>query len=711
LNEQNKKYLVVAVILVVFVALGTSLFSAEVLSVDRIWLYERGVGSEGEELQGGVWRVTATTSDTKIQYLHLNDQTMEANQQYSGDFPSDVDVNGMIYVKVSQPYNPYWIIPITDLGTIEVVPEMQGIHIVDGATGGVAADSVKVRLWSLNLAQKKVIIPFEVVAAKTLGENSGYLKTDDSRAKEVIDAEGYQAYQFEISQSDIVDGQLSQIPFYNPLDTSETMKFTLQWVFGDYDKYSWNENLLFVTAEDVEDVTPRTEITFLASNEQAIKSQLSWQSGNDWSFCRYWYGGGNVFKGSSQKAIGSLFTGTIIDGIPGKSQGLVRAPPPSATLEHLAEGFKSRTTTQIDIFEYPGWYTPNKHAVEVPDNWEEPNDWMYWRRPLTPNVLSDTASNPEGLSILNYLASSVKAPVTGLVHTPFPNRNPDVWGEGVGGYIGTEGRIAVLLPTAARKWLFTLDVSTQLADTVVVLQDYIDVSIVTPLSFDQTTLSSGETATGTVKLKNNSPFSGVVSVKIDSPNNLKYTTTISGTGSALSFGAGEEKLLNIQVTNTGLLDEQETGTFKLTVTNQEPRETASQSFTMTFKPGLGVPNSLLAVTTKDADSGAKISGITLNARWGVDNEHSRSATTSNGEATLDLDKFEGPVTVVAKDYTDTYESEETVVQVEPGTSTLTFHLIKKTTPGGSGLDWSLVVLVLGVSSIAAMSLFGLRRKR
>jgi len=716
MNKQQKKYLLIGIAILVLFALGSTLFSGEILSVDRIWLHQRGVGQAGDELKDGVWRITATSQSTKVQFLQINEDVMKANQEEIGDFPSDLDVNGEIYVTVSQPYNPYWVIPVNDLGIVEVVPQMQGVHLTNGPSGAYLADSDKVRLWSLNLAQKKVVIPFEVTAAKIIGENTGWLKTDDPRGKQITNQEGWVIYSFEISQSDIVAGDLSEIIFYNPNDSTETFKINLQWAFGDYDRYSWDENFLFVTPENIDNLSPTQEITFLASNEQAIRSQLNWQSGNDWTFCRYWYGGGNVFQGTAIYEAG-LFGDKVevsykvheVNGKPFPFIDINKGQASIPSLKLLSEGFVSGTTEATDIFEYAGWYTPHNNAVEKPPSISSPNDWKNWRYPLTPNVFADTASTPIGKGILNYLAGSNKAPVTGYTHSAFPRRNPDIWGSGIGGNIGVNGQIGVVLPSAARSWLFTLDISTQLVDTVVVREDYINVDITQPLSFDRYTLNAGETATGTVKLRNTSPYSGTVSVGIQSPDNLKYTAEISGGDGAMDFNAGEEKTVTFTIKNTGLLDEQLSGTFRFSVTNQQPRETASQSFSMTFKPGLGIPNSLLDITTMDAETGTKVSGIAINARYGVNSESSRSGTTSNGECVLDLGKYEGPVTVVASDYQGRYNSKEVVVQVKAGNNPLTIHLIPK---GSASLpfDWTFFLVGSAVVGIALLVFMYWRKK-
>jgi len=711
LNSKQKQYLILGVVIVLLLGFSSSFIPLEVLSVDRIWLETRGVEGTDGELQDGIWRITATSQDSKVQLLTINQYNIES----FGEFPTDLEVNGDIYVEVSQPYNPYWVIPVTDLGVVEVVPSMQGVKVgTAGFTGDTKADAVKVQLWGLNLAAKKVVIPFEITAAKLLGENVGILKTDDPRAKLI--AGDYPKYSLSISQSDIVAGEASRIVFYNPNDANEKLTINLLWSFGDYDRYSWNENLLFITPESGgTNLFPTTDMTFLAANEPAIRTQLNWQSGNDWTFSRYWYGGGNAFKGTavSDPLLGdnNIYTGNIIEL---NSKSTAKISPYGEPLAYiLTEGFANPASLSFNegpeltgIYEYPGWFTPRFGAVEL--SGDSPSDWLYWRYPLTPNIGSNTDSSPDGLSVRNYLSSSVSAPVTGYTHSAFPRRNPDVWGYGVGGNIGVGGQIAVVLPPTARQWLFTLDISTQLADTVVVREDYVNVQISQPLSFDRYTLNAGETAYGTVKLRNLSNWSGRASVSITPPDNLQYSVQISGGGS-YDFAIGEEKIVNFQIKNTGLLDEQKSGTFRLSVKNQQPYETASSTFSMTFKPGIGTPDTQLDVTTKDADTGTKIGGITIKAVYGVNGESSRIGSTTDGECVLNLGKYEGPVTISAIDYQGRYESAEQVVQVQPGSNPVTFNLIKVGSSPDPDFPYWLVSAVL-IGSMGLVVVYLWRRK-
>ena len=189
---------------------------------------------------------------------------------------------------------------------------------------------------------------------------------------------------------------------------------------------------------------------------------------------------------------------------------------------------------------------------------------------------------------------------------------------------------------------------------------------------------------------------------------MQYSVQISGGGS-YDFAIGEEKIVNFQIKNTGLLDEQKSGTFRLSVKNQQPYETASSTFSMTFKPGIGTPDTQLDITTKDADTGTKIGGITIKAVYGVNGESSRIGSTTDGECVLNLGKYEGPVTISAIDYQGRYESAEQVVQVQPGSNPVTFNLIKVGSSPDPDFPYWLVSAVL-IGSMGLVVVYLWRRK-
>jgi len=703
--------LVLAIVVVASVIVGFQYGGVKlvVLSVDRIWLYQRGIGAAGQELKGGIWRVEATTmSGAELQFLQLNETAMKEKAVNPNDFPSDVDVLGEIYFAV-WPGQPYWEIPFKYLGRVEVTPQTFGTYFTDhpSQVTTVFVNSASIDMWTLDLSQKRVHIPFTVQALKTKGDNLGDLQTTDSRASKTTSG----LYTFDFSYSQIVSGEMSEvITFFNPRDIQETVKMTLQWVIGDVDKYSWTQNFLFIT-HPVGPDNPNEPInsmnTFDAADKTAILTQLNWQSGNDWTVCRYWFGGGNVFKGTSEYP--NPKTGTVIpfsDGSPSATVHVSGQAYDALLSEGFDEGDYHNTT---NCFQYSGWYVP------YPNNNEGPSTdvWYDRRYPTAPNVYSDRENlKPSGLSIINYLASKIVAPVTGYTHIAFSRFNPDYWGYGYTGDIPDAYK--VMMPTSARAWLFTLDISTEICDTVVVQESYIDVILQNPLSIDKTTLFANDEATITANLHNNSPFSGTTNVGIVPPDSLRGSCSISGGDGSMLFGASESKTVTLRVKNTGLLTADTQGTFLFEVKNAEPRITAQQSFVLMFKAGLtSEPITCVHLIALDADTKKTLSGMLVQVWWGLDLSKYQSGSTVEGLAKVDLDYgYEGPCKIVVTDSQEVYKEWKSSPSLVKGENPIVAEMVKeKPIPP----DWTWLILVVlitvAIAVVAVIMTKGKRKRR
>lgn len=712
----KKKPLMLLVLALVALALFSYIgkLPLEVLSVDRIWLYERGVGEAGEELEGGWWRVLATTKSTAdVRFIQLNHTKMEEEELYADDFPQDVVVQGEIYVSVWQSQEPYWVIPIKHIETITVTPRTVGTYyshsglewgFVKDEREGAVVEPVVVSLWELDLAQKKVIVPFTVEALKTSGENVGPLQTDDERAQEVTAGK----YNFEFSYSDISSGEMStKIVFYSPNDATEAVKLNLIWTFGDYDRYSWTENFLFVTSETAGPISSIN--TFGVADLTAIRTELTAQSNDLWTFNNYWFGGpaasNAVFKGTTYTNTPGTtdpeeFRGYLELWDDGTPKPVVRYGLDIEEADYLCEGYGYGGVH--NLFEYPGWYAPtsdNGEGIEVSEGW-------YYRYPTAPNIYSDRDNlKPKGLSICNYLASDTIAPVTEAAHIGFQRKTLDYWGYGFEGDIPDEYK--VYMPTAARSWLFTLDVSTEIVDTVVVQQNYIDVEL-SDFTLDKTIVPAGEEATIVTELHNKSPFRGAVSVGITPPEDLIFTCTISGGDGSVTFEADETKTVTFTVLNKGLLTEDVSGAFTFKAINEEPRTTALREFELMFKAGAGVPKTKLHVTVLDADTNAPLSGILVQAWWGLDEQYYLSASTAEGLAIINMEYYEGIVRVSASDPSGKYLSQEQPsVSVSEGDNYLTFKLIEGTEP--PDYSWLLWIFLAGFATVTVIVIIKKRR--
>jgi hypothetical protein len=673
----------------------------DILSVSKISLVERGVGGPGQELKGGRWRVLATSSEAVTQYLVLNQTVMK---DYAGtDFPPDVAVLGGIYVRVSQVQNPYFAIPLKYLGEVEVLPKTYATHITGVIAypekyTAVSVEPVKVSLWELDLSQKKVIIPFKVQAIKSSGENSSFLVTDHPKA-----VKQGMFYSFELSYSDIISGQYSEnIKFYNPLNQQEWITITLQWAFGDWDRYQWNTNYVFVADVSGGSISPLN--MFRREDYTKIQSMLDWRQQDDWSFMHYWFGGGNLFKGTTVYGLfDQAYSRPFLVWEDKTPMAWVEGWEGSTYAKGLVcEGYASGSSKAHDLYEYSGWYTPSS-SNEV--NYSPiPSDWYNYRFPTSPNIYSDREELlPRGLSIVNYLGSEVEAPVTKAKKSALQRINPDIWGNGYSGEI-PEG-YKVFMPLNARQWLFTMDISTEICDTVVVEQNYVYVKLVKPLSISGQTVPANGEVTVTAEVKNFANYAGRATLGIVPPQNLVYSTTVYGGGETY-FEANETKTVIFRVLNTGLLTQKTGGTFTFQILNTHGDVTDNATFVLEFAAGLGVSTSI-KFTVVDVEGDKPISGALVAVEWGLNFENRQTASTTAGYAEIGLGPYEGPVKVsVSK---EEYYSQTDAFTVSFGTNSKTFRLVKKgTTPP---FDWTWIILIVVIVALAASLALVVTRKK
>lgn len=691
-NKKNRRLIALfaVVVIALYIVGGSGLPSMMVLSVDRIDLVQRGVAGADGELMGGYWRVLATTSrNTEVQFLSLTDDTMSSAP---GDWPEDVNVNGEIYMEVSQEDKPYYRVPIVKLGDYTVAPATSAV-MLSGSTASQINDAVSapvtVSVWTLNMEQRQVFIPFRVIVAKTMGENTGYFTTSDVKA-ELINTGSYPQYRITVSQSQISTGQQSAVvTFTNPKDSAETVKVTLVWSFVDSDM-ALVDNLLFVTASNAGPIEAYN--TFMAYDQNAIIQQLNWQSGSDWTFYRYWFGGGNIFKGTYQNAAGGAVTGIIPSWGDGSAKPVGGAPVAGGYMGAalLSEGYISGTSTINGVYEYAGWYAPFASADGPYGEGASTSDNPQWKRfPVQPQIYAGANSKPVGLSVLGYLAGRSVAPVTGQVHTAFNRVNPDLWGQGKAGECGVNGYYSVYLPAASRSWLFTADISTEACDTVVVQESYANVEI-TGFSVDKNIIQVGGSASATVSLKNTGSYKGIAGVGIVAPNNLAMVTSISGGDGNFVFEAGESKTVVFSITNMGTTDVDTTGTFTVKVWNGEGDLTDSRDFVLTVKAGLLVPDTQVPVLCVDADSGVPVGGITVKAEF--DGSSISGSTGSGGRCMLTLGKFEGLTKITVYDVAGVHLSQSQMVMLQNGVNAeVTFRLESGDDEGEAGFDLSLLL--------------------
>ena len=320
-------------------------------------------------------------------------------------------------------------------------------------------------------------------------------------------------------------------------------------------------------------------------------------------------------------------------------------------------------------YDFPGWYTPASGSPETTAL--PPPQWEFHRLPVASSTIGDLPSyQPNGgLSIVNYLATTT--PKTGVTKDSAIRVNPDVWGQGYGGIVGvgTEG-LGVQTPLGARSWTFTLDVSTQLVDTIIVNQNYINVQIIS-LNQDRTDIGAQTSATVTATLKNTSNFPGIIYQNCDLPTQVIGSGEVIGSNE-IRFDANEQKTVTFQVRNTGNLAETQSNVqFLYKLVNTVGATTDERVLTFNFLAGLGQPSTSLTVNCVEDGTNTRINGLLAKIYYGATGNDFQSFNTQDGSVTFDLGLYTGAVTLQISDPIERYESKTLSFNVVSGVNTKT----------------------------------------
>lgn len=718
--KMKKPMIAVAIIAIILISTILYTTTLVVASIDQVWLHERGIGESGEELTQGFWRITATTLNADLQFINFDDDLAE-QYKISDSYPTDVQITGAIDFGVYQNKNPYWYIPVIKVATIEVTPEIYGYKSIGGIQPtsnlnnfeklSTHSESVSVDIFKLDLSQKELIVPFGAGATKSEGENAGSLVTDHPNAVR-YDNEYGTYFEFELSFKDITEGELTSIiNWYNPEDETETAEMTLHWNVGGLE-YDWTKEYIFVTGENGGIIQNNVFNSYDYNN---IRQLLDHTLDNDWSFMNYYYGGSSVYDGDNPYPILSNMDNIMYQqsDLPTPIVLYYRndlgdySPVPVPQYQFLTEGYLPGTSQIEDTYKYPGWFTPsptNNEGMVITSP-----DWYKYRLAQTPTIYNDRTTNkPSGLSICNYLAATSVNIASGTKPIVITRENPDVWGASNGDFGSIPDGFRCNLPLGARTWFYTLDISTELADTVVVTENHIDVEI-TEFKIDRESISAGSEAIITATLKNNSPYMGTVSHGITIPSELTSTMSVSGGAGALLFTAGQSQQVTLKIKNTGNLIEEIEKSLIYKVTNTEGRITDSETFTINFEVGLGVQDTVLEATVINADTNDPIDGITIKVFYGPEGDDMKQASTVDGVAIVELGTVTGSALIHVIDSGGRYEPQQRNIVLEHGVNQEIFELV--VSMDGFNIDvpfpveemnWELVlvIIILSVTSIS-----------
>jgi hypothetical protein len=320
------------------------------------------------------------------------------------------------------------------------------------------------------------------------------------------------------------------------------------------------------------------------------------------------------------------------------------------------------------VFDYPGWYR----------NFSEQDAWstlypvqpqLYYSYPEVNDPLKEPkyGTKPGGLSLCDYIRA-VQVPVpqqatlsNGNYTSSFSLSstkpsvksidclNPYNPGLYAGGVPGVTNFIANL-PLAGASWAVWVDISSELADAIIITENYLNVQIQN-FTLGVNEVQSGGSVTLKMDLVNTLDIDGQVQLVLQVKEAIPFDS--SGTG-LISFNSKEVKK-NYQVviynSYANTLREKVTGHFTLAVWNGE-KYTSSVNFTLTFLPGAGLPNTGISIRCVNKNNPSEgIESVSITVFWGTSKERvARGVTTKGGYASITLEEpFEGKIDVFVTD--------------------------------------------------------------
>jgi len=707
----NKKHLLV-VALVVGMLLGfvvgvffRFVYPLSLWGVSQLYLEKTG-SPIGEEYKGAVWRVVSDTLMTEFKPVTFN-ETLVKNVNLTA-LPSNVKINSEIQVNVwqSNEYPPYWYVPWRKINSepITVIPKTYGtLRYWDVLNGiqfkqlrkpiyneEISIEPVQVDVYTLDLDKAELHVPFLVRVTKTVGANTGPLIP--SEYTEYLSSKD--AYLIDISTTSITKNQQysRDITFTNSKDSSEWLKMSLKFTIGDdtvISKPFTTTNIL--TIQPVGGGVPICPQNTFSGSENDYSTTLmpillGWTEGyySPTAYYYYWMGDPNdVFQ--------NIFKGNVLYNIPGSKQFSVYynhfnkwfdGTTQPVINDLLAEGLLTGTDITCNIYDYPGWYHP-------PTNVDHFWDKIY---PISPDIYNSfpedvepNGTRPKGLSLCDYIASQeIYAPKEAKIDNVYdPRTAHSVFGKVPKPYLPRINSLnpygdyyafgkppldnyIAYLPLSSRSWLFTMDISSELADAIIVSEKYLDVSIEN-FKGGNVEIQPGESATLTMDLVNKLNLKGGFELIIKVDKAIPFE--VSGTG-YITFEENETRKndYKVIVKNSYLIGEKITGNFKLIAWNGE-KETSSVSFWLTFLPSAGLPNTGLSIRCVNKNNPSEgIMGVSITVFYGTDKTKTKSGYTGEkGYAPITLDlPYEGYLDIIAVDnYGRFYSTNKTDQYVSP----------------------------------------------
>lgn len=605
-------------------------------------LAPQGSETSAGKWTGSFWTIAVTTDMTdQVDAIKFDNSTTSASGiNKIGTFTIDPTATIEIYIT---PQQPYWTRSLNVAG-YEVLPEVgqavqsRGIGMPISWNNSTNVPEMSASVWTWGQSYWTAHTPFTITVTK--------------------------------------NGQQWATQTYDNAGTSQT--YTIANPSNSKEWISL-KNIGFLSAgygpPNLPDIAMLSQSVIYPYSSTLI-NDINYNSGSDYTYSNYWYGGGNYYTIASAYGTGKELLGSW--GQP---------------------GFYNNKPAPLNI------------PVDLANNRARPG---IYRSDTSNNYIA----NPEGPQdewtnrIVNGQTYYGLNEYLNTMFTPLSNNQMDVYGSGwsITGQTATPqpgqyaGYVKEMMPNGAMSSLITIQISTDLADAIVER---------TPVGNGQITgmhwlgqdngaaASIGDTSTLYVDVKQTSTVAGTIDL---------YATATAGQNiflnpssqKLMNLASGASQEVAIQVLNNGASSDQ-SGTLTVTLKNElgNVTDTKTIQYTLLTK---GVGNTQLTVYVEDGKTNALVSGIPVAVGWGTDSKLETSGANGDGAFVVDLQGYTGSVTLTST-ATQQYNSSSLTTNIGAGPNTATLLIYKYgESKSPSGLNWTLILIIAGI--VAAVVVIG-----
>jgi len=627
---------------------GVSLPQMALLSVSKIYVEPTGWEDPStHEWKGSYWVVLATTSTRETVSFYQFEYQFDKSE--TEKYYADNEINGkklvpQATIKITiTALQPYWQANLKKV-PYTVFPKtyamgMNKILRQPYKISDVYVDAFTVQTWELNGAWEHHS-PFKIKIEKEGKEDSWVME----------------------KTVDLV-GTASTVPIVFSKN-GETLQLQLQGQLETgYGQPTWSDLVIFSDKH-----------IFVGSEK--LRSVIRYDK-DDLSYSNYWFGGGNYYVAHRDPDTGTYY--------PNANWKVLRwKDEPKSPAHYFLDEFDILPTLQIV---YPVW------GDEFPGVYRSDTLTDYIVHPVKPKdaFTVGVSTTPSAKSLVQYLAE----PPCSFTKVDL-NR---LWNRGY--EITQDNKLKIWQPVGSVSWLYTLKISTELADTVV-YQPAAGKGEITSIKWatsGTTSASIGDKDMALVSVKQLSTEESRLTVVPSAPSNIPIK--ITPTSDSKIIAPNDEKIFTFQVENLGTSEEVK-GEIIFAVMNDLGTVTDKKSLNYILTP-ISVQETILTVYTVDAETKVKVSGISVSIQYGIS---SQQKVTAGGSAVFSLGGYQGNVQLATLE-TSQYESVSKSISVSSGQNTMFLELPPRGAAIPPWLQWLqenwMIVAMIAILSVVVMT--------